>query len=93
MPGVTRLGDISTGCACCGPVPAVMGYGTVLTNGRPTVTVGMYWNSHGCSECSHPIFTIVGNPTVLVGGKPIVTQGCVLSDGGVVALGSGNVMA
>ena len=90
---VCRLGDMSSGCGCCGPMPAITpGSTNVIINGKPVITVGVLWNVHGCSDCSHPMMTIKGNPKVLVNGKPIVRMGDSLSDGAVTMAGSNNVI-
>ncbi|MBB78361.1 MAG: hypothetical protein CL844_05110 [Crocinitomicaceae bacterium] len=87
MPGVARLGDISShGGFLTLPVAK-----SVRTNGRPTAHLGTI---HVCPIPFHPPTPIFpGKPSVRVEGKPIATIGEKAGCGAVVVTGSGDVRA
>jgi uncharacterized Zn-binding protein involved in type VI secretion len=87
MPGVARLGDVSShGGGLTPPVAK-----SVQTNGRPTAHLGTI---HVCPIPKHPPTPIFpGNPSVRVEGKPIATIGTSAGCGASVVTGSGDVNA
>lgn len=87
MPGVARLGDVSShGGVLIPPVAK-----SVLTNGQPTAHLGTL---HACPLPFHGVTPIgPGNSSVRVEGKPVATIGTVAGCGAVVVTGSGDVEA
>lgn len=92
--GICTVGSVSGGTCGCSPLVAIgPGSPNVLVNGKPVITVGMFWNHHhGDDECNHPEYTVTGNPTILVNGRPVVTIGHVMSRGDIPIIGSPNVL-
>lgn len=91
MPPAARLGDMHV-CPQVNPPPhvggpIVLGCFTVLINGMPAARLGDQ------AVCIGPIDTIVmGSGTVTIGKLPAARLGDVTAHGGVIVMGSGNVM-
>lgn len=92
MPGVVRLGDLSTGHGCFPPQPAIEASPNVFADGLPVVTLGCGWAVHCCKTC-HSGVSVEGSSTVFANGKPKVRLGDAISCGSHAAQGSGTVLA
>lgn len=80
MPGIVRLGDLSTGHGCYPPQAAIEASPDVFVDGIAVVTVDCHWATHCCKSC-HDGVSSEGSATVFVNGKPKVRQGDAISCG------------
>ena len=94
MPGAARVGDMHTCPMSDGPKPHVGGplmpvgsIPTVLINGQPVAVVGTL-----CTCVGPPDSIAIGSPTVLIGGMQAARMGDTTTHGGVITLGSPNVL-
>lgn len=93
MPEATRLNDNCTGHDACPPVPLIEGSPNVIINGRPAGRVGDRYFTHGCvTHPGHQDVIVAGSSKVVINGKPAARIGDVVSLGGAVQDGSGNVI-
>lgn len=93
MPPAARISDFHTCPLFSGPVPhvggPVVGPGAVnvLINGLPAAIVG------DLCTCTGPPDSIVkGSTSVLIAGRPAARMGDLTAHGGVITLGSPNVI-
>ncbi len=94
MPPAARITDLHTCPAMTGPVPHVGGpiippgsAPTVLINGLPAATVGTMATCVG-----PPDMIVTGSATVFINGMPAARMGDQTAHGGVIVLGSPNVI-
>lgn len=94
MPGAARVGDMHTCPMSDGPKPHVGGpimpvasIPTVLINGQPVAVVGTL-----CICAGPPDSIAIGSSTVLIGGLQAARMGDTTRHGGVITLGSPNVL-
>ncbi|MBL3566102.1 PAAR domain-containing protein [Rhodovulum sulfidophilum] len=94
MPAASRKGDSGSGHGCFPATPATSGSPDVLIDGIPALRQGDAHAAHGCKDCApHGRAVSGGSPTVFVNGRPLARVGDSISCGGVVAAGSGTVIA
>lgn len=94
MPGITRLGDNSTGHACYPPRPSTSASSNVYVNGIAVHRESDSWASHCCpGPVCHGGNLASGSGTVYVNGLQCGRIGDPIDCGDTVAVGSGNVFA
>ena len=98
MPGVTRLGDSSTGEECFPPKVSIAGSPDVFVNGIPAHRSGDAWAPHTCTHPQVPHGThgsalAAGSSTVKCNGADLGRIGDPITCGDAVASGSGDVFA
>lgn len=97
MPGVARLGDMTTGVGCFPPSAIIsVPISTVLIGGVPAAAIGAECAPTHCGHVTHagPLRLVVtGSSTVFFQGIPAARIGDLIADGDMIAEGSGNVIA
>lgn len=86
MPAAARLADLCAGAGILPGRPNIEGSPNVFINDRPAHRVGDVW-------AGNLDVTATGSSTVFVNGQPLARVGDLVSAGGVIATGSGNVSA
>lgn len=93
MPAATRLGDNNTGHDACSPTALTSASSDVFINGRGAGRIGDSYAAHGCkAHPSHSGVIASGSSTVFINGKSAGRVGDAVSCGGIVAIGSDNVI-
>ena len=95
MPGIVRLGDISTGDPCGAPPrPNNQGASKSFVNGMPIHCATHSWTPHACPKKSpHPATTTTGSSKTFVEGLPAARQGDPISCGSTCQAASGNTLS
>lgn len=95
MPGVARLGDMSTGDPCGAPPrPNAAASPNVFVNNIPAHRLGDAWSPHACpGSPPHGATTVSGSSTVFVNNIPVARIGDAISCGSTIATGSADVIA
>lgn len=94
MPGIARLGDISTSDPCLAPPRInIEASTTVFANNKGVHRVGDAWLSHSCpGDRPHNATLLRGSNNVFANGKAVGRIGDPISCGSFVASGSSNVL-